>query len=333
MTLRELAQAGGIRVGAAVNDVALATGDPEYRSLLSTEFNSVTAERVMKWRFIQPEPGRWEWQPADALVDFAAANEMEIRGHTIVWPVMGTPEYIEEITDPVALRSQLTDHMEAFFSRYRGRIARVDLVNEPLHWLEGRHFGHVWLDVLGQDYLAEVLTIAHDVDPDIELWINETHSEVVPDKHARFSEIVADLVERGLPLHGIGVQGHQLYPDFIPAPATPEQIHLAVNTYADMGLEVAVTEMDVLAHPTDPDRLDVQARIYGELVDAALSVDACREITFWGVSDAHTWVDQHFGEDRAPLLFDRAGEPKPAYHAVAAALAARAERTPTGEAA
>ena len=332
MTLRELGEAAGVRVGAAVNDVALATGDLAYRSLLSTEFNSVTAERVMKWHFVQPEPDRWEWEPADALVDFAAAHEMAIRGHTVVWPVMGTPKYIEEITDPVELRARLTDHIAAFFSRYRGRMARVDIVNEPLHWLEGRHFGHVWIDVLGPDYLAEVLTVAHDVDPDIELWINETHSEVVPDKHTRFSGIVAALVERDLPLHGIGIQGHQLYPDFIPAPATPEQIHLAVSTYADMGLEVAVTEMDVLAHPTDSDRLEVQARIYGELVDAALSVDACREITFWGVSDAHTWVDEHFGEDRAPLLFDRAGEPKPAYHAVAAVLAARAARTPTGEA-
>lgn len=332
MTLRDLGDAAGVRVGAAVNDIAFAAGDPAYRSLLSTEFSSVTAERVMKWHFVQPEPGQWEWDPADALVDFAAANEMAIRGHTVVWPVMGTPKYIEEITDPVELRARLTDHVAAFFSRYRGRIARVDLVNEPLHWLEGRHFGHVWLDVLGPDYLAEVLTIAHDIDPDIELWINETHSEVVPDKHTRFTEIVADLVERELPLHGIGVQGHQLYPDFIPAPATPEQIHLAVSTYADMGLEVAVTEMDVLAHPTDADRLEVQARIYGELVDAALSVEACREVTFWGVSDAHTWVDEHFGEDRAPLLFDRAGETKPAYHAVAAVIAARAARAPTGEA-
>ena len=108
MTLRELGKAAGVRVGAAVSDIAFATGDLAYRSLLSTEFNSVTAERVMKWRFVQPEPGRWEWAPADALVDFAAAHEMAIRGHTIVWPVMGTPKYIEDITDPW-LRQALTN--------------------------------------------------------------------------------------------------------------------------------------------------------------------------------------------------------------------------------
>ena len=206
----------------------------------------------------------------------------------------------------------------------------MDVVNEPLHWLEGRPADSVWRSLMGDDYMAEALTLAHEVDPTIELWINETHNDVVPDKHELFAQMVADLVERGLPLHGVGVQGHQLYPDFSPAPPTPERFHQVVSTYADMGLEVAVTEMDVLAHPTDSDRLDVQARIYGELVDAALSVEACREITFWGVSDAHSWVDEHFGPDRAPLLFDREGQPKPAYEAVAAAFASRARRTPTG---
>lgn len=55
------------------------------------------------------------------------------------------------------------------------------------------------------------------------------------------------------------------------------------------------------------------------------------QVTFWGASDAHTRVDGHFGEDRSPLLFDRAGEAEPAHDAVPAAFAARAKRTPTGD--
>lgn len=335
MTLRALAEAGGVRVGAAVGDIAFESGEPAYRRLLASEFNSVTAERVMKWRWLHPKPDRWNWDPADALIDFATTHDMDVRAHAVVWPHAGTPDYVMECTDPAELRSHFRTHVETILDRWRGRVARHDLVNEPLHWLEGRMAEQVWAETLGSDYLAEVLTIAHEiareVDPDVELWINETHSDVVPDKHAMFTRIVADLVEREVPLHGIGIQGHQLYPDFIPRPASPEALARTVATYGDMGLEVAITEMDVLAHATEPDRLDVQARIYGELVDAALSVEACREITFWGVSDAHTWVDEHFGPDRAPLLFDRAGEPKPAYHAVREAFAARARRTPTGD--
>lgn len=330
MSLRKLAAAGGVRVGAAVSETVFGTGDETYCSLLAGEFNSLTAERSMKWMWIHPEPDRWEWAANDGLTQFAEAHGMQVRGHTVVWPHWGTPPYITDCDDAAALRRHLVDHLEGLFAHWGGSVARVDVVNEPLHWLEGRPADSVWRSLLGDDYMAEVLTVAHDVDPTIELWINETHNDVVPDKHELFTQMVADLVERDLPLHGIGVQGHQLYPDFSPAPPTPERFHQVVNTYADMGLEVAVTEMDVLAHPTDSDRLDVQARIYGELVDAALSVEACHEITFWGVSDAHSWVDEHFGPERAPLLFDREGQPKPAYHAVAAAFAARARRTPTG---
>jgi endo-1,4-beta-xylanase len=330
MTLRELAETAGVRIGAAVSDVTLASDDRRYRELLGSEFNSVTAERAMKWSSLHPEPDRWEWEAADALIDFAGCHDMEVRAHTVVWPHWGTPDYITTCTDPTMLRRHLRSHIEAVFEHWRGRVTRYDLVNEPLHWLEGRMADQVWAANLGPDYLAEVLGIAHEIDPSVELWINETHVDVVPDKHREFTRIITDLVDRGVPLHGVGLQGHQLYPDFTPEPPSPEHLASVVATYADLGLEVAVTEMDVLAHPTRPDRLEVQARIYGELVDAALSVDACREITFWGVSDARSWVDEHFGPDRAPLLFDHAGEPKPAYHAVAAALTARVRRTPQG---
>ncbi len=54
MSLRDLAAAGGIRVGAAVSDTAFGSGDEDYRSLLAAEFNSVTAERAMKWMWIHP---------------------------------------------------------------------------------------------------------------------------------------------------------------------------------------------------------------------------------------------------------------------------------------
>ena len=328
MSLRDLAAAGDVRVGAAVSDTVFSSGDEDYRSLLAAEFNSVTAERAMKWAWIHPEPDRWEWEASDDLIRFAATHQMQVRGHTVVWPHWGTPPYITECDDAEALRRHLVDHVQRLFTRWGGAVARVDVVNEPLHWLEGRHADSVWRSLLGDDYLAEVLKVAHDADPHIELWINETHTDVIPDKHDLFTRTIADLVERGLPLHGIGIQGHQLYPDFSPGPPDPDQLHRGVTTFADMGLEVAITEMDILAHPSDTDRLDVQARIYGELVDAALSVEACREITFWGVSDAHTWIDEHFGTDRAPLIFDREGNPKPAYEAVAAAFASRARRTP-----
>ena len=197
MSLRDLAAAGGVRVGAAVNDQIFGSGDKHYRSLLADEFNSVTAERAMKWLWIHPEPDRWDWEASDELVEFADAHQMQVRGHTVVWPHWGTPDYITQCADADALRQHLVDHVRELFSHWEGSVARVDVVNEPLHWLEGRPADSAWRTLLGEDYLADVLTVAHEADSTIELWINETHTEVIPDKHALFTRIVADLVERG----------------------------------------------------------------------------------------------------------------------------------------
>lgn len=324
MTLREIADRADLRIGVAVGSQVLA--EPESVELLTAEFNSVTPENSLKWSQIHPEPDRWETAQADALVDLAEAHDMEVRGHTIVWPHWGTPDYVTECHDPDQLRSYLVDHTTDLLSRYRGRIQRYDVINEPLHWLEGRPAEQVWLETLGPGYLAEALFIAREADPDVELWINETHIDVVSDKHGAFQELIDGVVAAGAPLDGIGLQTHCLAPDFAPKLPEPGTVEAVVAAYAGYGVEIALTELDMLTDPTDPDRLDKQGAYLGELTDAALSVDACRELTFWGLSDRHTWIAEHFGPDRAPLLFDKELQPKPAYDGVALALNNRAKR-------
>lgn len=83
-SLRTNAESVGLRIGSAVNATAL-TELPGYATRLGAEFSSVTTEDALKWSRVEPEPGRYDWSGADAIVDFAAAHDQQVRGHTLVW--------------------------------------------------------------------------------------------------------------------------------------------------------------------------------------------------------------------------------------------------------
>jgi endo-1,4-beta-xylanase len=136
------------------------------------------------------------------------------------------------------------------------------------------------------------------------------------------------LVERGVPLHGVGLQMHVAPAGSRLVPDAPPIDRLAANLerFAALGLRIHITEMDVLTEGlpgSQAERLEAQARLYGEIVTACLAVTACRAIVFWGATDHHSWIPQFTGEPDAPLLFDHDGRPKPAYAAVAAAVRSR----------
>ena len=127
MSLRDLAAAGGVRVGAAVNDQIFGSGDEQYRSLLADEFNSVTAERAMKWLWIHPELDRWDWEASDELVEFADAHQMP--PHRGLAPLGHARS---PCADAGALRQHLVEHVRELFSHWAGSVARVDVVNGAL---------------------------------------------------------------------------------------------------------------------------------------------------------------------------------------------------------
>lgn len=69
------------RVGAAVDPAGL----ERYDAILRRHFNSLTAENAMKWESLQPEEGRFDFEKADRIVDYATRHGMAVRGHTLIW--------------------------------------------------------------------------------------------------------------------------------------------------------------------------------------------------------------------------------------------------------
>jgi endo-1,4-beta-xylanase len=320
-TLSQAASLAGVRIGTAVQP-RLFDSDPEYVPTLVREFDSVTAENAHKWPQIHPDQGVYDFADADAVVELAEAHDMRVRGHNLLWANPDRiPDYVNALDSPEALRAELTSHIETVVGRYAGRIDAWDVVNEPLENLGTTLYENVFFQHLGPDYIAEALRIAHAADPSARLFLNEVFATVPGTaRFDAFYDLVAGLLDDGVPLHGIGLQTHLLGGV---ADRDPAEFQAAVQAFADLGLRVEITEMDVPMFAGDDRRAD-QAEIVFEIVGACLAVSACDAVTFWGFTDLHTWIDAQFGPGFEPLLFDTAYQRKPSYFALRDALLARA---------
>jgi len=302
-----------IPVGAAVSIPELHS-DPDYRRTLAREFDSVTAENVMKWGLVQPERDRWDFDAADALLDFAELHGMRVRGHTLVWHSQ-LPAWVGDLVGPDALRAALSDHISTLMTRYRGRVQSWDVVNEAVDD-SGEPRATLFRDVLGEGYVADAFETAHAADPDAVLFYNDYGADGLGTKSDAVYELVRSLVDDGVPIGGVGLQMHVR----ANAPPPPEDVAANVARLAALGLVVEITEMDVQVRDVPEDPLELQQTVYGDLVSACARHASCSGITFWGFTDAHSWIDGVFGPDD-PLLFDEAYQRKPAYWGVREALA------------
>ena len=316
-SLRQLADLAGIRIGSTAE--ASEVVDPDYAVPLAREFTALTPENALKWYTTQPSAGAWNFSDADAVVGFARSNGMTVRGHTLVWAQNTyTPGWVRDLSDPAALEVAVEEQITTTMEHFGADIERWDVVNEPLASLgTGRSDSVFW--TLGPDWIADAFILADRIDPDAELWLNEYGSDWIPGKHEALLDLVRNLVDAGVPIDGVGLQTHRL-PGAV---LDQERFASQLRDFTTLGLQVAITELDVPIAPTDPNGFDAQAAEYGRIVRACLSIPGCVEITVWGLSDASTWLDSLglFPTPTRPLLFDDSFGPKPAYDAVRQALA------------
>lgn len=317
-TLRQLADELGIRIGASAEADEVEPGP--YADTLGREFNSLTPENALKWYSTNPAPGVFDFEDGDAVVGFATANAMEVRAHTLVWTQdTYTPDWVKAVNDPDELAQWVAQHVVTVAGRYAGQVQRWDVINEPLATAGTTLSDSVFHRVLPPGWMASVFSAVRAVDPDAELWINEYGTDWVPGKHEAFVALVRDLLAAGAPIDGVGLQVHRPSVDGPDVAAFSQQL----RDFTDLGLEVAITELDIPIPPGGDTALLDQAQAYRRVVESCLSVPGCTEITVWGVTDANTWLDGLgvFPTPTRPLLFDNGFGAKPAYDEVRAVLA------------
>jgi endo-1,4-beta-xylanase len=326
-------------MGVAVSNPSLDRQIASHLDLIAREFNSVTAENAMKWGVLRPDGVNWQWQRPDAFMDFADAHDMYVVGHTLVWhsqiPASVFADADGATLSRDALLARMEEHIATLAGRYRGRVHAWDVVNEAID--EGNGWRRSpWLQIIGEDFMEHAFRMARAADPQAVLLYNDYNMHN-PRKRAFLVDVLRDYLDRGVPIDGVGLQGHLglEYPDM-------EEWERSIATYADMGLDVHVTELEIDPLPSPyamsaeisnrfdyspendpwPDGLpdEVQQQLadrYEQVFRILLRYrDNVRRVTFWGLHDGISWKNDFpiRGRTNHPLLFDRMLAPKPAYH-------------------
>ena len=329
------------KIGAALNRRQIFEQDTRGAQIVTTHFNSITPENILKWALVHPELDRYDFAAADRFVEFGEKRGMFIVGHTLVWHNQ-TPRWVFEDgkgnpVDRETLLKRMRDHIFTVVGRYKGRIKGWDVVNEALNQ-DGTMRQSPWYKILGEDYLVQAFKFAHEADPSAELYYNDYDLEL-PAKRAGGVELIKKLKAAGVPISGVGLQNHnQLeWPSVADEDAT-------IAAFSALGMKIQITELDVDVLPRttkigadyavdDPvtpqlnpyvDRLPdakqlALAKRYAELFQVFLKHrDAIERVTFWGLADGDSWLNNWpmKGRTNYPLLFDRFGRAKPALAAV-----------------
>jgi endo-1,4-beta-xylanase len=306
--LRDAAAGRGRLVGAAVTSSLLAS-NPTYAAAAARHFNYLTAEWEMKWDPIGRTRGQFDFSGGDRIVGFAEANGIAVKGHALLWH-QAVPGWVGSLTGS-ELRAAVAEHVETVARHYRGRIRAWDVVNEAIDDSRPGLRSTPFSREMGDDYVAEVFRIARRADPDAQLIYNDYGGEGLNRKSDDVYNLVKDLKQRGL-VDGVGLQMH-ISASGYPAVA---QIQGNIQRLADLGLQVNISEMDVRIRELPAGtKLERQRQVYREVVAACVAVPRCEAVTFWGFTDAHSWIDSFFGADD-PLLFDEQYRVKPAFYGV-----------------
>jgi endo-1,4-beta-xylanase len=303
--------------GAALDPDAL--DERRYRDLAATQLTCVTPENAMKWGSVEPLRGEVDWKRADELVAFAKAHGQKVRGHTLVWHSQLPLWLISGAFSPDELKGLMVAHIAAEAGRYRGAIYAWDVVNEPFAE-DGSWRKSIWHEAMGPGYAAIALGAARAADPGAKLYINDYNVETAGPKMRALYDLVASLKRDGVPIDGVGLQSH-----FV-AGAAPADFRAVVQKFASLGVDVAVTELDLrIRLPADARALAAQADDYASVVRACRETARCVGVTTWGVADDRSWIPSFFSGYGAALPFDEHYRPKPA---VAAIIEAFTEKAP-----
>jgi endo-1,4-beta-xylanase len=308
-------------IGAAVNKNTIQS----QKNLLINQFSSITAENEMKPENLQQEENKFTFEVSDQFISFADEHGIKMRGHTLVWHNQ-TPDWMFEGKDGSVvgrdlLLERMKNHISKVAGRYKGRIYSWDVVNEAIDDQQDVFFRKSkYLEIVGEDFIEKAFRFAHEADPNASLFYND-YNECNPEKRDKIFKLVHSLIEKDVPIHGVGMQGHWN----LTKPSLDE-IRAAIEKYASLGLQIQITELDLsvfdyedkrtdLTEPTS-EMLSLQAERYDQVFALFREYkDVISSVTFWGAADDYTWLNDFPVRNRKnwPFVFDKNHQPKQSF--------------------
>lgn len=332
--LKDVFAAHGMKVGTCLTTQMISMAAKE--KLILDNYNSVTMENAMKPDYIlnqakSKEAGALVVEFNDDMIkmlDWAKANNMAVRGHTLVW-YSQTPQWIfydnfDNKTGKLVGRDEMLKRMESLIKQmfekltaegYADLFYAYDIVNEA--WMEDgkiRSQMNNWYTIIGDDYLWYAFYYARKYAPEnIKLFYNDYNEQFKTDALEAFFKTLVDEDGNWL-IDGIGLQAHLYTSDSL------TDYFKTVDQLSKLGLIIEITELDVglgawqkIKQPT-AENLAAQGRFYYNLVNGifervdngTLKMDS---FTFWGINDGASWRAEY-----NPLLLDKSFNKKPAFY-------------------
>jgi endo-1,4-beta-xylanase len=313
-----------ILVGAAISGSGL--NNQGYKNVAAAEHNYVTAENEMKWDALEPNPGQFSWGSADNIVNWAIQNDMQVKGHTLVWHNQ-LPGWMSSMSGATQVEQAIRRHIENVMGHFKDRVHTWDVVNEAVITDSDTGVGNprmrpsVFFNALGVNFLDLAFEIAHEQDPDAKLYYNDYSIDALNDKADFVYEMIKGMVERGVPIDGVGFQMHIGPPN---NEAGGADVAANLKRFSELGLEVLISEMDVNrcgGVVTEAEQLTY----YHDIVEACFQLPKCVGITFWGINDGRSWLNGFSGalcngQSSQSLLFNDQYQKKATYQQVMNAL-------------
>ena len=318
-------------VGVAINARNLSE---DQQKIILDNFASITAENEMKPGEVHPREGVWTWERADAIANFCRKNNIKMRGHCLVWHSqfcdwMFTDKNGKEVSKEV-FYERLRDHIHTVVNRYKDIVYCWDVVNEAMADGNGRGWGNRQpsdyrqsrlYNLCGDEFIAKAFEFAHEADPNAMLFYND-YNAADPAKRDRIFNMVKKMKDAGVPIHGIGMQGH--YNIYGPS---MEDIEAAIEKYSTIVNTIHFTELDIRANEEMGGQLQfsrqgvqISDHVKALHTDQYTNLfrilrkhkDVVKVVTFWNLSDKDSWV----GTANYPLLIDGDLKYKKVYYAV-----------------
>ena len=304
-------------MGAALN-VNLLRNNTKYNAVATKEYNSITAENVMKFSGLHPAQNTYNWTDADYLVDFAKSNGKRVHGHTLIWHNSQPAWVTNFVGDSLAWENLLKTHIQTVMTHFKGKVTSWDVVNEAFDD-NGVLRTSIWRQKLGDDYVARCFKYAFEADPSALLFYNDYGQENNVAKRNAIIAMVSSFKNRGIPIHGLGLQFHISYTQ------SDANMTAVINSAVATGLKVHISELDVKVNTGKSQTFvfttaleEQQAAKYKSVIKVYNTIPLNQQfgITIWNVGDGDSWIPNFQGTPDFPLPFDINYKRKLAYKGI-----------------
>jgi endo-1,4-beta-xylanase len=315
--------------------------DKGYSKLHAREAGLLFTEDDLLWYQLKPNPdAALNFGPGDQIIQFAEDHQQLTIGAHLAWDEgFGEGWSDKDLWGMSREQANRTLYgvIRKEVAHYRGRMNGWIVANEVTDPYDADRYGFrtnvPWYSTIGRSYVAKSFHIAEAEDPGALRIINEFGFETPNEwgdrpgpRRRAFLRAVDHLLDEGVPVQAVGIQGHLLADDFGTRFDEKGYRHF-LREVADRGLPILITELDVLDQGLPKyvaKRDQMVADVYRRYLDVTLDERAVKAVVAFGLSDRYTWLDEdqprEDGAHRRPLAFARNLEPKPAYYAISRAF-------------